>query len=210
MNDLRFQQLLKYVENNIDNSDPAHDFTHILRVVENCKMLARDQNVNLSVLLPAALLHDVVNLPKDHSERAKASEFSAQKAHDILKQFNYDEKEITHIRSIILEHSYSSGNAPTSIESEILQDADRLDALGAIGLMRLITTGAKLHSLYYDIDDPFAKNRELDDRKYALDHLPVKLYKLAAIMNTEPAKQEALKRIAYMKAFIGQLKAEIN
>ena len=92
----------------------------------------------------------------------------------------------------------------------MLQDADRLDAIGAIGTMRAVTCGSKLGSSYYDMDDPFAKDRDLNDKNFTIDHFFTKLFKLGKGFNTEPAKIEGSKRIQFMRNFINQFSEEIN
>jgi uncharacterized protein len=111
---------------------------------------------------------------------------------------------------VIIEHSYSLGLKPSSIESAILQDADRIDALGAIGIMRATTCGTKLGSNYYEPSDPFAIGRELNDKQFTIDHYYVKLLKLADSMNTGAGKNEAENRTEYMKDFLKQLDHEIH
>lgn len=117
---------------------------------------------------------------------------------------------MVHVQTAIREHSFSAGLKPTTIESQILQDADRLDALGAIGVMRVVSCGMKMASRYYSATEPLPSARPLDDRSFVVDHFYVKLFKLAETMNTEEGRQEAQKRIAFMKEFLGQLQTEIG
>ena len=207
----KFEKLLQIARGRYEgNGDPGHDFAHILRVIETCQKIGGAVGADLEILLPAALLHDVVNVPKDHPDRVQASQQAAQEAAGILKIAGYQDDEVQRIQTVITEHSYSLGRKPSNIESAVLQDADRLDALGAIGLMRMVTCGAKLGSVYYNGEDPFAKQRELDDKQFTIDHLYVKLFKLAEMMNTSEAKEEATKRIDFMKRFVSQLEKEIQ
>lgn len=207
----RFQSLIQLVQDKYENNnDPGHDFAHILRVLENCRSLGKSVGADLETLLPSALLHDIVNLPKNHPDRLKASEQAAQEALGILKTIGYSEEEIRKIQTVITEHSYSLGRSPSCLESAVLQDADRLDALGAVGLMRTVTCGTRMEAKYYHLEDPFAEKRDLDDKKFTLDHLYTKLFKLADQMNTEFARVEGLKRLAFMKKFVEQLKEEIH
>ncbi len=207
----RFERLIELTRGKYDaNGDPGHDFAHILRVIQTCRRIGLTVGANLEILLPGALLHDVVNVPKNHPERAKASQKAAEEAAGILRSVGYSQDEIARIQVVITEHSYSLGRAPSCIESAVLQDADRLDAIGAVGLMRMVTCGARLGSVYYDIHDPFASARSLDDKKFTIDHLYVKLFALAEKMNTEPARQEAATRMHFMKEFVEELKREIE
>ncbi|MEK6628584.1 MAG: HD domain-containing protein, partial [Bdellovibrionota bacterium] len=192
-----------------DNGDPSHDFVHILRVVENCRRLGHAVQANLKILLPAAILHDVVNLPKNHPERLQASQMAAEKSRQVLAEVGYSEFEIDKIAEIITEHSYSLGCKPTSIESAVLQDADKLDALGAIGVMRTVSSGCRLGASYYDPAEPIAHERCLNDKAYTIDHFFTKLYKLPDLMNTEAAKIEAKERVYFMRSFLNQLTKEV-
>jgi uncharacterized protein len=210
MNDERFARLLSRVEPTYDNSDPSHDFAHVKRVMGNAAALARRVGADLGIVLPAALLHDIVNVAKDHPDRIDASRQAAQAARILLEEAGYTEEEISRVATVIVEHSYSRGLSPSSLESAVMQDADRLDALGAVGMMRTVTCGAKMGSLYHHPEEPVAITRTLDDKRFTLDHLEVKLFKLAAKMNTEPAKIEAEKRTAFMRTFLAQLQEEIR
>lgn len=193
-----------------DNSDPSHDILHLQRVVSTCLKIGSALNADMTVLMAAAWLHDVVNVPKNHPERQSASVLAAQKAKSILHDLQYSANDIAKILQVIVEHSYSAGHKPTSLESQILQDADRLDAIGAIGVMRLASCGARMQARYYDENDPWAKNRELNDKNYSVDHVYKKLLKLEDAMNTEPAKEMAKARTEFLKLFLLQLQTEIN
>lgn len=192
------------------SGDPGHDLLHVLRVVGLAQDLAHALNANRDIVTAAALLHDVVNVPKNHPDRARASSLAAREADPILVHAQYTEDERARIADAIVEHSYSLGKKPSSLESAILQDADRLDAIGAIGIMRFVTCGARLGSVYYDAREPVAQTRALDDKRFAIDHLYVKLFRLAETMNTEPARHAAEERLAFMKRFIAQLISEIE
>jgi uncharacterized protein len=205
----RLDALTDIIRIKYNNGDPGHDFAHIMRVVATCKKLGAQVGANLDVLIPAAMLHDIVNVPKDHPERTLASQKAADEAKNILKQLKYSQEEVDRISTVITEHSYSLGKKPSSIESGILQDADRLDALGAIGIMRTVSCGCLLKASYYDVEDPFAKSRDLNDKKFTVDHFFTKLFKLPETFNTPEAKVEANKRIVFMKAFLEQLGREI-
>jgi uncharacterized protein len=211
MNENRFEKLVSMTRSKYENNgDPGHDFAHILRVITTCRKIGISVGAHLDILLPAALLHDVVNVPKNHPDRMKASQQAAAEAAGILKTVGYSEEEIEHIQTVITEHSYSLGKKPSSIESAVLQDADRLDALGAVGIMRMVTCGSRMGSVYYDLGDPFASQRELDDKKFTIDHLYVKLFGLAKKMNTEPGLVEAAERVKFMESFVQQLGQEVK
>lgn len=211
MTDGRFEKLKSQVKSRYENNgDPGHDFAHILRVIESCCSIGNSMEADLNVLLPAALLHDVVKVPKNHPDRLIASQQAATEAAGILRAIGYSSSEIEKISVVIKEHSYSLGLKPSCIESAVLQDADRLDALGAIGLMRMVTCGALLGSTYYHPDEPIPTSRSLDDKTYTIDHLWVKLFKLGDLFNTVPAKNEGKRRIEFMRNFVYQLQGEVG
>jgi uncharacterized protein len=205
----RLEILLEKARPFYDNGDPGHDFVHIQRVMANCKRIGAIAGADLELLLPAAILHDVVNLPKNHPERLEASRMAAEKSHALLRESGYTENEIAKVTEIITEHSYSLGKKPSSIESAVLQDADKLDALGAIGIMRAVSCGCRLGSSYYSVEDPHATSRELNDKAYTVDHFYTKLFKLPELMNTPAARREAESRVKFMRTFLEQMNTEI-
>ena len=193
----------------IIENDSAHDFEHIMRVYKNAKKLCKQEKVNEKLVLCAVLLHDIVSYPKSDKRSKNSSIDSAKKAIIILKRYGFTENEITIISDAIREHSFSQKKTPKTIEGEILQDADRLDALGAIGIARVFATGGSLKRPFYNIDDPFCKKRNVDDKTWTLDHFFQKLLKLEFLMNTKSGKIEAKKRTRILKEYLKQLKNEI-
>lgn len=194
------------------NKDAAHDLGHLKRVAAKSKHIHKYEGGNLDVIIIASYFHDIVSLPKDSLIRHHASTFAAQKTIKILRE-NFKEVPTTlygHIADAIRSHSYSSNIKPESIEAKIIQDADRLDALGAIGLARIFYIAGKLGQQLYSDDDPFAIGRPLNDKKYALDHFYTKLLKLPETINTNEGKIMAKKRVAYLSGYIEKLKEEIT
>ncbi len=190
--------------------DPGHDFSHVQRVLGMCLEFGRELGADPEVLVPAALLHDVVNYPKNHPDRLSASTLAAQEAMRLLEGVELTGPQRHKIAAAIVEHSYSRGMKPSYLESAILQDADRLDAIGAVGIWRTATCGARMGASYYEPSDPWAQGRELDDKRYTLDHFYVKLFKLADGMNTVPGKREAERRSLFMRQFIEELRSDIR
>jgi uncharacterized protein len=188
--------------------DSAHDLSHFLRVALWTMRLAPEMEKEEAVA--AALLHDLVNLPKDHPERAKASQYSAERATPLLREAGFSAEAQKRIREAIEDHSFSRGAIPRSLLGEALQDADRLEALGAIGLMRLFSTGAKMQADYFHTEDPWAESRPLNDKKYSLDHFFTKLLKLPLTFRTERGRMEATRRTRWMEAFLDQAAEEIG
>jgi uncharacterized protein len=158
----------------------------------------------------AALLHDHVNLPKNHPERARASELSAEAACPILTGAGFSPASITRVQAAIRDHSFSRGAVPSETLGQALQDADRLEALGAIGLMRVFSTGARMGASYFHPEDPWAANRPLNDAAFSLDHFFTKLLKLPASFLTSGGKQEAAKRVRRLEAFLDDAADEIG
>lgn len=190
-------------------ADPGHDVHHCLRVADWTLRLA-EEPVQPRLAIAAALLHDIVNVPKNSPDRARASELSAERARQWLPEFGYSASEIELVAEAILDHSYSRGAVPKSALGRALQDADRLEALGALGLCRVISTGARMGAAYFDAQDPWATARPLDDRAYSLDHFFTKLLKLPETLHTARGRAEAARRAAFLYAFIDQLGAEIG
>jgi uncharacterized protein len=204
------EKLIPFVKQFYTSEDPAHDWPHIGRVVAMARRLAEGENVDLPCLLAACYCHDLINLPKNHPDRSRASELAGEAAHPLLVEAGFSEDEISKIRQFILEHSFSRGLKPTSLEAAIVQDADRLDTLGAIGVLRCASVNTQMKSTFYDPLDPLAENRELNDKSFMLDHYFVKIFKLPDLMNTSKAKTEAHKRVQFMQQFIQTLMGEIR
>ena len=193
----------------IMDNDPAHDFDHIMRVYTNAKKIVKEEKADEKLVLSAALLHDIVSYPKSSTRSKFSSIDSAKKSKIILKKYGFSEKEITIVSDAIKDHSFSQNKVPETLEGKILQDADRLDALGAIGIARVFATSGSLNRPFYNIDDPFCTKRNPDDDLWAVDHFFNKLLKLESLMNTRSGKIEAKKRTNVLQEFLKQLKDEI-
>lgn len=184
------------------HDDGAHDINHLHRVWHAARMLLRDcQEADEMVVLAACYLHDIVNLPKDHPQRHAASRLAAEHACDELKQLGFPVERLDAVAHAIEAHSFSAGITPVTIEAKIVQDADRLDALGAVGLARLYYTAGRMGAALAHPDDPLAADRLLDDRAYALDHIECKLATLPASMQTEAGRKLGEERLAWLRTF---------
>ena len=188
--------------------DPAHDIAHIKRVVTSGIALATKEQADLAVVLPACWLHDCVNVPKNSPQRSQGSILSADKAIGFLHSVKYPSSTYDAIHHAIAAHSFSANIDTQTQEARVVQDADRLDALGAIGLSRCIMLGATWGSSLYHPLDLFAKRRELDDKQYCIDHFYVKLKGLVATMKTVSGREEAEQRWLFMQQFLDQLARE--
>lgn len=200
---------LDYLREVMDG-DPAHDITHVQRVVQNTIQLTEVENGNAAISVPAAWLHDCVSVAKDSPLRKQSSKLAAQEAVRFLESVNYPADLLAQIYHAIEAHSFSANIPTQTLEARIVQDADRLEAVGAIGLARCFLTGGSMGTPLYEPADPFAENRDLDDRRYTLDHFYCKLLGLVDTMKTEAGKAEAVKRTDYIKAFLKQLGSEIG
>jgi len=191
-------------------SDPAHDISHIRRVVQNTLRLTEAENGDPEVTIPAAWLHDCVSVAKDSPLRSQASKLAAQDAVGFLESIDYPAELLPAIYHAIEAHSFSADIVTETLEARIVQDADRLEAIGAIGIARCLLTGGSMGTPLYDPSDPFASDRDLDDRQFTLDHFYCKLLGLAETMKTEGGREEAAKRTDYMREFLQRLATEIG
>ncbi len=191
--------------------DSAHDLAHLDRVWANAQAIADGEGgADMVVLCAAAYLHDLVNLPKDAPDRAQASMRSAQAAAPHLATLGMTPDRITATQHAIAAHSFSAGIPPETPEARILRDADRLDALGAIGIARAFAVSGALDRALYHANDPFAATRTPDDQSFSLDHWPAKLLRLPDGMSTETGRRIAQARVATMLRFARDLAAEIG
>jgi len=193
----------------IMDNDSAHDFDHVMRVYKNAQKICKKEKANETLVLCAALLHDIVSYPKSDKRSKMSSTESAKKSKIILKQYDFSNDEIIIITDAIRDHSFSQNKTPASIVGKIIQDADRLDAIGAIGIARVFATGGSLKRPFYNINDPFCKTRKPDDKIWTVDHFYQKLLKLESLMNTKSGKVEAKIRTRVLKEFLNQLKQEL-
>lgn len=209
----------------IPPADAGHDFSHIERVSNYALKLFAEEIQALEkrkitederdAVLAAALLHDCVPIAKNSPLRKESSRLASEKATEILNAQKSSEGRawsrdwVAEIAGAIHDHSFSSGRIPQSLLGECLQDADRLEALGAIGLFRTIATGVSMGTQLFDPLDPWAERRELDDKKYSIDHFFTKLLKLPESFRTQFGRKEALQRADYLRGFVEQLKKEI-
>ncbi|EHH2483131.1 HD domain-containing protein [Vibrio parahaemolyticus] len=190
--------------------DAAHDIEHVKRVVKTAKQLCDEENADIAIVLPAAYLHDCFTYPKDHPNRKQSSAIAAKKAIAYLESIQYPQHYHDAIAHAIEAHSFSANIRPNTLEAQIVQDADRLDALGAIGVTRCIQVSTHFNAQLYNDNDMFAKERELNDKQFTVDHFQTKLFKIVDTMNTESAKLEANKRKAFMQTYLKQLHHEVS
>lgn len=189
--------------------DAAHDLAHLLRVLKTARRIAEEEGAHDPIVLTAAaLLHDLVALPKNHPDRAQSSRLAAAAATELLQGLGFPEARLGAVAHAIEAHSFSAGIDPLTPEARALQDADRLDALGAIGLARCFAVSGALGRSLVDTEDPLAEHRPLDDGRWALDHVQVKLLRLPALMRTAAGRRIGAERAAFVEAFMRRMAAE--
>lgn len=201
-----------WLTKNHTSDDAAHDMSHFRRVWMTAQKLMAGQLVDPLVVLTACYFHDIVSLPKNHPERGQSSQLAARKTRDIL-QHDFPDFPAQHYAAVehaIEAHSFSAGIAPQSLEAKIVQDADRLEALGAIGLARVFAVSGALGAALFNPEDPFAEARTLDDKAWALDHFQTKLLRLPDTMQTAAGREFARHNTDFLIDFMAKLSAELQ
>ena len=197
------------VRKRLESNDAAHNFEHIMRVYKNAQRIAKMEGVNQKIVLTSVLLHDIISYSKSDPRSKNSSTESAKEAQKILQRFGYRKDEIRMVSDAIRDHSFSKETTPETLEGKVLQDADRLDAIGAIGIARVFSVGGTEGRAFYNSQDPFCVTRSPDDTRWTVDHFYKKLLLLEKKMNTKTAKIEAKRRVNIMKQFLRQLESEI-
>jgi uncharacterized protein len=192
-----------------EGAEPAHDFQHVLRVTATARAIAAAEGADPAVVIPAALLHELFNYPKDHPDSALSGEVCADRAMVALGECGFPLDLAERIAYCIRVHGFSRGIVPDTLEGKVLQDADRLDAIGAIGVARCFATSATLRQAFYDPADPLCAHRPLDDKRFAVDHFLRKLQHIPATLHTATARRLAVERGRFVDAFLAQLQREI-
>lgn len=190
--------------------DGAHDLSHLHRVWHNVRRLAADEGGDLQILLASTLLHDCVAVEKNSPLRAQASRLAAAQAAKVLASLNWPQGQIDAVAHAIEAHSFSAAIKPISLEARILQDADRLDSLGALGVARTFYIAGRMGSALYDPLDPRAEHREYDDKRFCLDHFQTKLLHLASGFQTPTGAHLAQIRHQRLQRFMEELIEEIG
>ncbi len=192
------------------SSEPAHDFFHVERVVVNASTIARAEGASEAIACTAALLHELFTLPKSDPDSARAGDLCAEHARTLLTAENAPLDLLEPVCAAIRDHAFSKGVIPDALESRVLQDADRLDALGAIGLARMWATCADMKRPFYAPDDPFCTTRTPDDKQWGLDHVFKKLLVVPERLHLATSRRLAEGRVVFLRAFVEQLRSEIS
>lgn len=191
------------------SSGGSHDISHFQRVWRMAESFCSDQEDKLTVLA-ACYFHDIVSYPKNDPRRSQSSVDAAVKTEEILLSLGFPAEKIENVKHCVEAHSFSAKIPTRTAEAEVVQDADRMEALGAIGLARTFYVSGLMGTKLFCAEDPFAKNRNLEDRKYAVDHFYEKLLKLPETMKTRAGKIEAEKRADVLRRFLEDLAEELS
>jgi uncharacterized protein len=189
--------------------DGSHDAAHLIRVWKNARRLQAEEGGDARLLAAAVLLHDCVAVEKNSPLRAQASRLAAEKAAGLLAAEGWSPQDVAAVAHAILTHSFSANLPPETLEAKILQDADRLDAIGMVGAARCFYIAGRMGSGLYDPLDPLAENRPLDDKAFAIDHFEVKLLKLADGFQTAAGARMAGERTDRLRTIRDMLLDEI-
>lgn len=196
---------VEFVRNTFKDDHSGHDYFHTLRVYKMSTKIAEQENANLAIVQLAALLHDVDDIklsPETHANKGRANAF--------LRKHNVSETMIKTICDIIDEVSFKGTDSitPKTIEGMCVQDADRLDAIGAVGIARAFAYGGSHNRMIHDPEIKPIENMNLNEYRNhistTVNHFYEKLFKLSGLMNTATAKKIAEQRERYMKDFISE------
>jgi uncharacterized protein len=184
-------------------TEPSHDAEHVRRVLRTAERLGGLYGADMEVLRAAALLHD---LGRDDPESDRPHvERSVEIARDLMEEAGFPEEKREAVLHCIRAHSYTRGVPPETLEARLLRDADRLDALGVMGIIRTFSYGGT----FYDPRDPLARRKaELEGGRYCVEHFYEKLLKLPEGLFSEEARRIARDRVAFMELFLARLEKE--
>lgn len=210
MNKALQEKLIKIAQENQTQNDPSHDWQHVRRVFNLALQISKKEKPDLDILIPATLFHDIIVYQKNHPNSKKEANASAKFAQKILKNIRqYPQEKIEKVTTCIEQCSFSKGSKATSIESKILQDADRLEATGAISIMRTFSSGGQMNQKFYNPADPFCKNDIIDFRSN-MDLFYKRLLVVGKGMHTKTAKKIAKRRTIFLKKFLNEFKLELK
>ena len=202
-----------FVKETLKSAEGGHDWFHIERVYKNALLISKSENVDLYIVSLGALLHDIADSKFHDGDES----VGPQKAREFLFRINVDSVVIEHVVNIIKNISFKGGNEPqqfSSSELNVVQDADRLDALGAIGIARTFNYGGFKNHKLYDPEIPPKLNMTKEEYKKSkaptINHFYEKLLLLKDRMHTQTGKKIATERHQYMEDFLKQFYAEWN
>lgn len=191
-------------------NEPAHDLLHVLRVSAVGRQIAEREGASVTVVVGAALLHELFSYPKGDPRSHRSGEVCAVQAGEELSRLEAPEELSRAICYAISVHGFSAGITPDTLEAKVLQDADRLDAIGALGIARCFATCCQMGRPFYEPADPFCRTRIPDDRRYGVDHFYRKLLKIPERLHTETGRSMAVARVGFMQQYLVQLERELS
>ncbi len=202
-----------FVQQTLQNAEGGHDWFHIERVWKNAKLIAKEEECDLELVELAALLHDIA----DSKFHDGDEEIGPRTAQDWLERSSYPPERIARIIQIIRAISYKGGkneHEDSSMEFKVVQDADRLDAIGAIGIARTFNYGGYKNRPLYNPEIPANPNQSKEEYKNnpgpTINHFYEKLLLLKDLMNTATGKRLAHERHLFMESFLDQFYHEWN
>jgi uncharacterized protein len=194
--------------------DLAHGWEHVSRVYNLALSIAEQEGADRFIVGMAALMHDLGRTAQHdgNNNNAHHADLSVAVASELLQAYSVPADKQQAILHAIVAHSFSKDIEPLTLEARVVRDADRLDGLGAIGILRWAVTGTYMRTsdtASYHPEDPFGERRPLDDRRYMLDHFYSKLLKLSDTMATKTGRVLAQRRVAFMRTYLYEFKREL-
>ncbi|WP_373839180.1 HD domain-containing protein [Methanospirillum sp.] len=188
----QYREMRIFVEKAI-NEPGSHGFDHTLRVITLCEIIGREEDAKMDILIPAAIFHDIAR-PLERKTGVPHEIKGAEMAEKYLIRISYGEKRISQILHAIKAHRFSTAMVPETLEAQILSDADKLDAMGAVGIARTFISAGERG----------------DDIKDGLNHMHEKLLQLSGLLYTRSGKKMAEKRHEFLLSFVQALEKEID
>jgi len=205
------RELIRLAERSIPNDDPSHDLLHTRRVLALAERIAAREGADPEIVIPAALFHDVVVLPKNDPRSRMSQTLSARKARRLLARLKwYPDRKIPAVARAIERCSFSQDLPKETVEEQVLQDADLLESVGAVAIARTFCSSGQMKRRFYDPDDPRGKNRPLAPKQNALDLFPVRLFQAGKRLTTRSARLIAKRREKTLRDFYRRFLAEIG
>jgi len=201
--------LLTLARSVISNADPSHDMLHALRVLKLVERIGEAESANLDVLIPAALFHDAISYPKNDPRSKLSSIESGELVTKILEELVWYPKElIPKVSAAITKCSFTKNLPKDNIEEYILQDADMMEVLGALGVARIFSSGGQMSRAFYDETNPTGEGREVGINN--LDMFSTRLMAAANRLHTKTAQEIGKSRLEFLKTFKKQFIEEIS
>lgn len=209
MNKFLENKLIEIVKERQVKNDPSHDFQHVMRVLNLAKKIGKSVGADLDIIIPAALFHDIIVYKKDSPKSKNEAHESADVAERILfKIKKYPKNKIASVKTCITQCSFSKGIIPSLVEAKVLQDADRLEATGAISIMRTFASCGHMNKPFYSVDDPLCQKGAVLFRS-GVDLFYNRLLIVQETMHTKLAKNIARSRTIFLRKFLEQFRKEL-